>query len=831
MPYPAAFFRILGIPEGVSTPSPYQLLGLDADAFDPAFVGAALQRQKQRLRQNLPNPQLIPLVAVVERDLDAAAELLADDARREAYHREMPSDEMGRNDREAKAQRWLALMAGQQPPAPEPPKPAPVRQPEPEPEREPEPEPSTTGHDIAPQAVVSFFESAVDLALSNGTLTPDEECQLTALALRMGITADTATAIVEQRLTRTGARRDGVDHGPLKESFAEQTRLICANGRTDARKRERLCAIGMSRGLTAEQCDEIITTCLGPPPEPEAPTRTWHIVEAPEPPPVSPPLRSTPPKARASRSDTNRSTWVERHIIGLLVAGGLTVFIALVIVLGVIIEIVADWKPMKSPDIFSSHEPSLIPLPPVEDGSTSAAPTPDSPSQPEQPPVHDPPPPPPPPDSPATGAGVHARLRTACSTTNITDDLLADVALAMLASCDLVERCALKRERSAWANQLDMLLRVEPAERVARMVAPIRNVVIPSPARKAAGASLLTPDELQILTDNLFAQETGLRYAALETLRKDDSPQAAAALRKGLKHFGRGASPDTYAMAIRLIQALSTMRDPAVPVALAHFIPQANSLSAHRITIVLSEGALPAGEEQRRLPRASSTWLRKKAAGFWKKRLARDFNWQGMHYRSEGNGVFTVIPHGRGAGAAADPPKPAWQPRREPLAILSLAAFYTTVSAGQLRSVNTQSPDMKPTVAGHLPDVAVSARADEIFAEALRSLVSEIALLAKRHAPGEHLKIRAGEIAMETTARCVASATALQQATVRLEAIGQLLLLMVQDDLNEEQRALIERLQGHRNQALADTANVLVEMREHTLFNIALWELMQGVRL
>jgi len=823
MPYPAAFFRILGIPEGVSTPDPYQLLGLDADAFDPTFVAAALQKQKQRLRQNLPNPQLIPLVAVVERDLDAAAALLSDDAQREAHHQKHPHQAGGDN-REAKAQRWLALMAEQQPPAPAPP----------EPEPEPEPEPATAAHDLAPQAIVSFFESAVDLALGNGTLTPDEESQLAALALRMGIPADAADTIIEQHLAeRIAARRAEVDQRQRnKTSFAEQVRIICATGQADAPQRERLLAIGMSRGLTAAQCDEIITTCLGPAaaPAPEPPARTWHIVEEPEPPPAPLPVRtSSPPEA----DDADNSTWVERHIVGMFVAGAFTIFIALVVLLAGIIELVTGLEPLSTSDIFSSHEPPSFPLSPVDEADDPVAPTPpDSPSQPHQPPVHDPQPPPPPPDPPPPATVVYTRLRATASTTNVTDDLLADVTLAMLASSDLVERYALKIERSTWADQLDTLLLPEPAMRVAQMVAPSQDavIVLPAQGKGDTGTSLLTPEELQALADGLFAKETGLRYASLEALRRDDSPQSAAALRKALTHFGRGISPDTHVMAIRLIHALSTMRDPAIPVALARFIPLANSLAAHRITIVLSEGALSAREEQRRLPRASSTWLRKKSADFWKKRLTQDFHWQGIRYRSAGKGVFTVIPHSTGAGTAAARRKPAWQPRREPLVILSLATFCTTASAEQIRYVNTQDPDMEPTAAGQLAGVPVSARADKDLAEALRSMVSEITLLAKRHAPGEQRKIRAGEIAMETTARCVAGATALQQATVRLEAIGQLLLLVLQDALNDEQHALIEQLEKRRSDALATTTNVLVEMREHALFNVALWELMQGVR-
>lgn len=70
------FYRLLNIPEDTATPSPFQLLGLPAVHSPPLtreqIEQAVLDRKKQ-LRQNIPGPQALPIMSLVEQAMDRAA--------------------------------------------------------------------------------------------------------------------------------------------------------------------------------------------------------------------------------------------------------------------------------------------------------------------------------------------------------------------------------------------------------------------------------------------------------------------------------------------------------------------------------------------------------------------------------------------------------------------------------------------------------------------------------------------------------------------------------------------------------------------------------------
>jgi hypothetical protein len=86
MIYGPAFYKLLGIPESVAEPTAYHLLALDPRMITERMVDEALAERKASLRQNIPGPQFIPIVAAIERELDAAAEILRDPRRRYEYN-------------------------------------------------------------------------------------------------------------------------------------------------------------------------------------------------------------------------------------------------------------------------------------------------------------------------------------------------------------------------------------------------------------------------------------------------------------------------------------------------------------------------------------------------------------------------------------------------------------------------------------------------------------------------------------------------------------------------------------------------------------------------
>ena len=86
----SVFYRMLGIAKNVIEPSYYHLLGLERKGFRADDVAGALLDRKKELRQNVPGPEFIPLVLKFELEqLEPAAAVLGDEAKRRAYDEEL----------------------------------------------------------------------------------------------------------------------------------------------------------------------------------------------------------------------------------------------------------------------------------------------------------------------------------------------------------------------------------------------------------------------------------------------------------------------------------------------------------------------------------------------------------------------------------------------------------------------------------------------------------------------------------------------------------------------------------------------------------------------
>jgi len=79
------FYKVLDIPEAVTEPTYYQLLGIDPRMCTAELV-APLEERRKRLRHNIPGPQFVPLVLRFEKQqLEVAAAVLSDDGTRRQY--------------------------------------------------------------------------------------------------------------------------------------------------------------------------------------------------------------------------------------------------------------------------------------------------------------------------------------------------------------------------------------------------------------------------------------------------------------------------------------------------------------------------------------------------------------------------------------------------------------------------------------------------------------------------------------------------------------------------------------------------------------------------
>ncbi len=79
-------YRLLGIPDDISQPTYYHLLGVDPRQCDADLIDRALANRKKILRENIPGPQFLALISKFEQDiLQVAAETLRDPEKCQHY--------------------------------------------------------------------------------------------------------------------------------------------------------------------------------------------------------------------------------------------------------------------------------------------------------------------------------------------------------------------------------------------------------------------------------------------------------------------------------------------------------------------------------------------------------------------------------------------------------------------------------------------------------------------------------------------------------------------------------------------------------------------------
>ncbi|MBM4037593.1 MAG: hypothetical protein FJ290_03685 [Planctomycetes bacterium] len=293
MVHPQFFYKLLDIPETAGEPTLYQLLGISPRAFDPALVGRALSERKKRLRQNIPGPQFIPVVATIERELDGAAEVLRDAARRKAYDAHLAREKHDAALQEAKAQRTQLTAAVHEtisshvdaagslsehdrptlakklrhigvddrnvqvilaeipkPPAPPPPE-------------------QVTAVGV-PRETLDFFATATDLSISQGVLAVDDERRLLALAEKLAIPAPAALNAINTRLSAKGARRGQLDLPALTALFQHQLEKLYPDRQAPPAERIRLVGLGVAQGLSVEAASQAVQNHFEPSAGPQA---------------------------------------------------------------------------------------------------------------------------------------------------------------------------------------------------------------------------------------------------------------------------------------------------------------------------------------------------------------------------------------------------------------------------------------------------------------------------------------------------------------------------------------------------------------------------------
>jgi len=287
MIYGPAFYKLLDIPESVAEPTAYHLLRLDPRLTTPAVVDSALKARKVSLRQNIPGPQFIPVISLIERELDKAADILRDDDKRRRYNeslqRQVRQEKQKRTQlnrqelvqacrkvvrsmvaidgslpdsrREALAGRLAELgLPGDQVQyvVDNIPRPARSRQ---------NVSPEQRKQDL--DEAVRFFAAAVDLEVDRGVLIEADELKLTRMAERVGIAEDQARKLIDERLSALGASRGVPEEATHVAQFKVQLLAMYPEGQATVADRKRLLSLAASEGLLLGQAAKILDEYFG----------------------------------------------------------------------------------------------------------------------------------------------------------------------------------------------------------------------------------------------------------------------------------------------------------------------------------------------------------------------------------------------------------------------------------------------------------------------------------------------------------------------------------------------------------------------------------------
>ncbi|MBL7133598.1 MAG: hypothetical protein ISS78_05825, partial [Phycisphaerae bacterium] len=288
MIYGPAFYKLLGISETVVEPTAYHLLGLDPRMVTEDLIDQALGERKARLRQNIPGPQFIPIVSMIESELDAAADILRDPHRRLQYNEKL-LDRAGAGEAKAKgpdrrkivaecrsivrsmvdAEGLLARSRREELAVrlrnagmsaddvryvlghiPSPPGDA----------------DETNEHRRGRQRAeaTGFFIEAIDLDIRNGLLIRADEQKLLTLAERLGIDADVARVRIDERLAAGGASRGERDESSIVAQFKLHVLAMYPMGDATDLDCKRLLSLAAAEGLSIDQAREVIQDCLRP---------------------------------------------------------------------------------------------------------------------------------------------------------------------------------------------------------------------------------------------------------------------------------------------------------------------------------------------------------------------------------------------------------------------------------------------------------------------------------------------------------------------------------------------------------------------------------------
>jgi hypothetical protein len=411
-------------------------------------------------------------------------------------------------------------------------------------------------------------------------------------------------------------------------------------------------------------------------------------------------------------------------------------------------------------------------------------------------------------------------VRKTWSTTYADGDLAADLATTMLACASRVERLSLHTD--SLDRELDAVL--SQRDRAARTARLTRDVVLTEVVIAAVIASPigLDPNVADTLRKNLRGLDSGERLQAIDVLQRLGGPQAGQVLLDRLDELVRAGNSGDITVVNRILRALTNIDDPRLPGKLAALIePAKTNAMANSIVMTLLNGTGRAGSTDQvnyLLPVSHNTAQRKAAAAQWQV-LARSVGWgPGQMDRAIG---------------APKAPQVAWRPDGQTEKLMAAFVYYADTAGKMLRAVKPAgqaAPTTAPHAGGALAVPGSAAKipapvtSDEL-AVAADAMANELARLARAADAAGKFTARLDAIENDARVRLAASRTAMQAVAVRLDEAARVLEILVrQADGRPEVDETLGSLRAAHEKVLAETTDVLDELRELAFQNLVLLE-------
>jgi len=879
------FYKMLGIPEEVTEPTFYDLLGLHPETCSAELVDRMLGIQKNRLRQNIPGPQFIPLILSFEqKKLERAAAVLRDPKAREKYHEYLrqkashrkredqkegarlrllrqardvvnsllnPDKTLDDSKRSTLAARLRELGIGQ-------PRINSLLK------RIPRP----AGEAAKPgDEAMEYFVTAVDLAISGNLLTPDAERTIMALAKKLNIDDMQAVDKINQELRRRNAHRGRRDASMLERDFENRVHSMIPNGLATAEQYELLLALAKADNLPETPARAVLRRCLRVAVSPGS----VHQGERPD--SVNSIHREEPEgvAATAQPGETEKPAAIPRGarrrrnaLLMALIIIAFGCFVSSVWFLGMngiryVRQLVSPTVETSLADLNSGYpqeqEKSDVSAeqggtPPQEQGPVDSRAAPravqEGPGRTEEQQEH---------RITSSSGGSMPRsgqllitaehVRRVYSESARTEKLLADLATTMLACYCRATRFALgstdgydelriqmrEPSRSSYLTNGVTIVQLIPATDAAQG-APPAPTQSGSKTPKGRPRSQSEPDQL-------------------EQLRMEDTPEAADKLLMSLKRRSL-RSAKRIELVSRILRALSTMTEPSIPQRLIEMLPRSSPEVAFQITRTLARASGTSVSHERLtsglLKPANTSSERQVCAQWWndnrpawgQARSTRSVppggvpSVAGQTERGRRPTAFGPSTEGRAGIPQVTAQAPTfraagWEPDPVAIKLLAVTAHYAEITGDVLKEhkwgagipMRTQKPDASV--------VGVTCSTSDVGTDLLNSLddiSNELSRIITEHPDYEKATPMIDAIRLhEKDPRMAACQSQLQKVVVSLDATAELLIVLIrQADPNDQLKEVLARIEQERNRALTGAINVVHELRESCYYNLVLWD-------